>query len=77
MPQLISIIEICHVELREFFLGQFSKFASIIRTQLKPFMKDIFNLIKVKTFLVKKNLNFRKRGIGRNKEITAQLLLKF
>ena len=45
VPRLIFITETCKPEFREFFLGQFSKFASIIRMQLKPYMKQIFSMI--------------------------------
>ncbi|KAI1717889.1 FAT domain-containing protein [Ditylenchus destructor] len=45
VPRLIDITENCRPELRQFFLSQFSAFASIIRVQLKPFMRQILALI--------------------------------
>uniref|UniRef100_A0A914I1V5 Serine/threonine-protein kinase TOR n=1 Tax=Globodera rostochiensis TaxID=31243 RepID=A0A914I1V5_GLORO len=45
LPTLIGTMENCRPELRGFFLRQFSKFVSIARLQLQPYMKQIFGLI--------------------------------
>ncbi|KAL3082736.1 hypothetical protein niasHS_010538 [Heterodera schachtii] len=45
LPTLIGTMENCKPELRGFFLRQFSKFVSVARLQLQPFMKQIFALI--------------------------------
>jgi hypothetical protein len=47
VPQLIRITEVCQKEHREFFLKQFGLLASLIRHHLKPYMKSIFELIRV------------------------------
>jgi FKBP12-rapamycin complex-associated protein len=47
IPQMIQITETCKVDRREFFLSQFGVLASIIRHQLQPYIKPIFELIHV------------------------------
>lgn len=66
IPPLIMVVENCKPDLREFFLTQFSKFSSLIRLDLQPYMAQFFGLISVFfIFLIHyKFFYYRKHGVG-------------
>lgn len=47
IPQLIIIAQNCGPDLRELYLNQISKFVSLIRLQLQPYMPQFFGFISV------------------------------
>ncbi|CAD5206660.1 unnamed protein product [Bursaphelenchus okinawaensis] len=47
IPKLIKITQECKAELRDFFLSQFAQLAGMLGQQIKPYINDIFGVIKV------------------------------
>ncbi|CAD5209675.1 unnamed protein product [Bursaphelenchus xylophilus] len=47
IPKLIRVTQECKPELREFFLSQFAQLTALLGHQIKPYINDIFSIIKV------------------------------